>query len=665
MAMAIGPLPSGQRWITTEQLQDRLTRTIHEQMSEKNNVIIPSPTSSGKSHNGATTRWRTTEAAGDSPVIHLHWRKDSRKKACEKSEKHNVEYRELLGRKEACTTCAGEHNDVVKTPTGEPASDWLDKQVGKRENTLSNAHNYLANYNGGELPCSPCPSIDQWKGVPYDEDGNITADVIHATHNFSYVPGLVCGANIFFDEQPDFKRSIGERDADNMTRSRFQDIITAWLKKIESPVTSWEMFVTLATDGFDELEHVLKNPPSVDVDWFIEGENAHALAPALSEAAYYAYACEKNRTERRVGWATNDITRFDTSKHDDPRYSRTRITLIVDDDNRPAAYWNVPELGNARSIICLDAWPSIHEWKMNIGDGISVERIVTDEEFRQWRKFERGLEVVQIGHGTRPASTDFAVDEYTDPKRQQTVVESLHNKYGSAFRSAIYPRAMDDQFSEFLSEDFETILYGREKSNNAFSDESIGLVTNSIDPGDDYVLDLLAARGFDAEPETWDCIDCPGEECPICGGEPNRKPGRNFVGPDADKAKDILNGVRKNTTAQAIGRWARKSDSPRALVFVRTSAAPDLMVDTTIEPAWKFTEKQKAVVDFLKINQDGTVKEVADVADVSKDTARRTMNRLEDHGVMMSGPDPTDPNRIRYVLTGTIPEYGILGLNRL
>lgn len=323
---------------STTDLQDRLTDKIHEVMANERFALIQSPTSSGKSYNGATTYWMTEKAAGGEPVVHLHATKGSRKEAVEMSQKEGVTADELLGREEACACVRGEHDHEVETPTGDDASVWLNKQVAVRGNTLSSAHSYLEEYNGGELPCTPCPSVEQWKGVPRDEDGNVTADVVHATHNFAYVPSLVHNANIFFDEQPDFKNTIGDDGDENadMTRSRFQDIVTAWVKKIDAPAKSWEMFVALAEDGgIDEVRELLANPPHVDVEWFITGENAHAMAPELTEAAYDALSSEPDRNGRRVGRATSDITRFDANEHDDPRYSRTRITLIVDEDNIP------------------------------------------------------------------------------------------------------------------------------------------------------------------------------------------------------------------------------------------------------------------------------------------------------------------------------------------
>lgn len=297
-----------------------------------------------------------------------------------------------------------------------------------------------------------------------------------------------------------------------------------------------------------------------------------------------------------------------------------------------------------------------------MGENLAVESIVTDEEFVKWRRLERGLEVVQVGEGARPASTEFAVEEYTNPTKQKIVVETLRNEYGAAFRSAIFPRAMEDQISEFLTDDFKTMTHGHVRSNNAFAYERVGLATNSIDPGDDYVLDLLAARELDAEPETWDCIRCDDDnpECPVCEGEPNRKQGRKFVGPDAEAANDMLAGVRENAIAQAVGRWARKSDSPRAIVFVRTSAVPDILVDQKIDDAWKFTSKQRAVVDHLREYTTASIPEIVEATDVSNSSVDRTLKRLVECGVAKRGKLGGE---YRYMLTSEVPDEGLLDLS--
>ncbi|UPV72730.1 hypothetical protein M0R89_09230 [Halorussus limi] len=663
LATGLDVLSNDSGWPTTEELQSKLTRKIREYMSNGAFTVMVAPTSTGKTYNGATTNWtELPHATGDEPVVHLHYSTDARDKAVRKSNAHDIDYHRLLGRGEACNTYSGDYDGVVNTPTGEPASEWMHKQMEESGNTLSKTHQYLEDYNDGDLPCCPCPSIEQWSDIPRDDDGDPAVDVVHAQHNFAYVPSLVQDVNMIWDELPSFKRSIGDRNNDDMTRAKFQDIVTAWLKKIDAPVKTWEMFVTMADDGLESLYEVLDDPPQIDPDWFIENDSAHTLAPALTKAMYRALNDEPGSHGRRSGYAVNELSRFDANDDDDFRYSRNRITVVVDNENRPQAYWDIPEMGNARSIICLDAWPSIHEWRMNIGDGIKFDTFIDDEAFTQWRVNERGLEVVQIGTGAKPASSDYAVTHNVDETAEKITLEMLRYKYGDDFESVISTNAMEPMVEQLVDGE-EVMPRGSTKSNGAFSHHKFGYVTHSIDPGDDYVLDLLAARGLDAAPLTLCGPDCGGDECPVCEGNPERV-GRAFEGPDADKAKKILDAVRKNSTAQAIGRYAREDDSPRALVFVRTSMIPDGMVDTTISTPTKYTEKQKAVVNYLRENPASSATEIVSVSGThdSPQGVRQFLSTLMDVGLVNRGPSPQKSNEYLYMLDGDIPEDGYLDL---
>ncbi len=654
-------------WPTTDELRDELQSRIRRMINTESFVLIPSPTSSGKSYNGASTAWKASGLTDNSPVVHLHATTDSRDEAMEMSQKAGVEATKLLGRNNACPIVNGEYDSEINVPGNGDinASDWILNQVSNKGNTFSQAHSYLEEYNGGSLPCDPCKSITQWEDTPRDDDENVTYDVIHATHNFAYVPTLVDEANLLIDEQPNFKSSIGEDDSDEMSRSRFQDIIIAWLKKIDAYVTSWESFVSIASHGGDgKLKQSLEDSPNVSEEWFIINPDAHALAPALTDAAYNAFTSESDANGRRVGDTTSSLKRFDEdhgSNDVDFRFNRTRIQLLIDEDNNPLGYWNIPELGNARSIVCLDAWPSIHEWKQNIGEGLSVERLISDEMFENWRRHERGLEVVQIGEADRPAATEHAVQNYTKPNQQKVVIESLRNKYGKEFNSVIYPQQMDDQIRAFLPDNVRTMTYGNVRSNNEFKSDRIGLVSNSMDPGDAYVIDLLAARDLDATPKMADCKWCDGDD-PMCNqcdgdGKNGREPGREFIGPDASDAADILAGIRTNSVAQAVGRWSRGPKTPRAIVFVRTAVVPNEMIDTQIDKAWMFSEKQKAVIDYINTNAAATVAEIVEATDVSDSSVRRTIERLISHDLLNRGEiDGVN----QHVIIKDIPEKGHL-----
>ncbi len=179
--------------------------------------------------------------------------------------------------------------------------------------------------------------------------------------------------------------------------------------------------------------------------------------------------------------------------------------------------------------------------------------------------------------------------------------------------------------------------YGNTKSRNDFAGERVGLVNGCMDPGDDYVLDLVAALDLDATPESRDecCSHCDGKDggchrCNWTGRE--RERGRAFVGEDADTAAAILAAVRENEVAQAAGRYARDADDPQdtATVYVRTDAIPTGFADVQVPGVkWTFGAKQRRVLESLRDTAEGaTLRELAAEADCTKEHARQTLQRL-------------------------------------
>jgi hypothetical protein len=169
--------------------------------------------------------------------------------------------------------------------------------------------------------------------------------------------------------------------------------------------------------------------------------------------------------------------------------------------------------------------------------------------------------------------------------------------------------------------------YGEEKSRNDFAGEDIGALNGCIDPGDDFVLDLLAERGLDATPET--TTDEDGNEV--------RAHGRGFVGPDADAANELLASVRDQHIAQGAGRLARNADDPedRAIVFVRTDAAPPGFLDMQVPGVeWLATDTQGDIIDELRQHSSATTREIAESVGCSKEHARDTLRRLHDRGIV-------------------------------
>lgn len=643
-------------------------------MANGRNTIIPAVTSSGKTYNGAATPWSNLSVTGGEPVIQFHETTNAREDAEEKSEEADVEYHILQGREEACETTNGDHDDTVVTPDGTPASEWIARQCGPASGVpLSTAHNRLEEHNDGTLPCDPCKASTQYDGIPRNDNGDPSVDVIHATHAFTHVPNLTHNTNALVDEQPDFSTDVVQ--GDELTQQRVQDMIAAWLKKIGAMATSWEKFVVLARDGFEPLEEAITDASRVEPEWFIDEPDAHTLAPALTKGIYEALSQPSDENGRHRGFAHNDQTRFESGSVEDPRYARTRVTVVIDEDNRVRKIWNVPELGNTRSVICLDAWPAIPEFNQNIGPELEVVELMTEQERKQWRRFERGLEVVQIGNAARPAGSEYAAKHYFNAEQVRVVIEWLRTLFGDEFRSVIAPSKVEDQVQEMMAdvgienpEDW-TMHQGEEKSREDFSAESVGFVTNCLDAGDDYVLDLLAARGLHATPETKVCDWCDGAGCKACNNDGERRlPGRGFEGPDTNKADEILEAVRANHTNQSVGRWARKADDPDngAVVFVRTNTVDESLVDKKIPDPWVFGEKQRAAIDYLREHPDATLKETVEATEdqfdngITKQSVKDTFVKLIQFGVAERSEGTGAYGADEYRLTSPVPEHGLV-----
>ena len=148
-----------------------------------------------------------------------------------------------------------------------------------------------------------------------------------------------------------------------------------------------------------------------------------------------------------------------------------------------------------------------------------------------------------------------------------------------------------------------------------------------MDPGDEFVLTVLAEYGCDAEPET-----ITGED-----GDEHRAHGRGFTGPDADTADTILASVRENEVAQAAGRYARNPDDhdDRAIVYVRTDAVPTGFTDVQVGGVeWVATQKQGEIIQSLKSDEWMTAKEIAEKIDSTKRHVLKTLKKLREREIL-------------------------------
>lgn len=620
----------GLEWPSTDDARDELFDTIAEVIREEDDRIVDAPTSLGKSYTIASTRWGArTDITGDRPVVHLLETQDARDEAVDVAEEDGGQYHVLLGRHEACPICAGDHDDEI-TIDGEAASEWLDRQCDGKGMPFSAAHSYLEDHNdqGASLPCTEdgsCAAIEQWETYRDGPDGELEYwPLVIATHNFAFAPGLRMHNNVVVDEEPSY-------DQDDLSTSRIRDAIGAYLREIDAPIQTWEAFIQLSRhDDYqgdaarerDALEDVLWTDPGQD--WYFEDSDAHTLAPALARAIFNA---EERSNGRRFGKTMHEPPRLEAGVRDDDEWNREWVSVILDESNDIQTVRTVPDFGAARSVVGLDAHPATPLWQANTLPWIKTTEVLEPEARQLWRRYERGLRVVQVGDATRPLSGDKAL-EWLNEDKLEALFDHLVDEYGTQFRTAITTAQVEDRLEELMEEAGvhrpELMHFGEEKSRNDFEHERVGLVNGCMDPGDDYVLDLLAELDLEAEVET--AVNDAGEEY--------RARGRGFEGEDAEAAAEILASVRENHIAQAAGRYARDPTDPdvNATVFVRTDAMPAGFADVqTPGVEWVFTDLQEEIVDELRSSERSrTAREISKAVGCTKEHVRQTLERLSD-----------------------------------
>ncbi|WP_394743327.1 hypothetical protein [Natronococcus roseus] len=715
----------GLEWPTTDEVRDRLENAIVNEMRANNMSVIDAPTSAGKSHTIATTPWlNRANVTDERPVIHFHATREARDQAFEASKQAGVSTKKIKGRNEACPVSRGEFDDELSTPPKsrlEDVSRWFKVVCDDRGIPFSTAHKHLEQHNDGQLPCTcegeECEAIAQWENIPTDDDGIATFDVLHATNQFMHVPSLRRYTNMLIDELPDFTNYSITDDTGGakgrLSQERIKSAVGAYLREIDTAVTSWDSFVRLAeaddlsgTDAAFELDQVvsdLQDEDAVGKEWYFNDPNAHVLAPSIARAVFYALNDDSDSNGRYQASVTHTPPRLDQQAHDSDMWNQEYVSVVIDEERRIRKIRQVPSLQLARSVIGLDAHPTMELWQLNIDSRkaeyrseVDLVEILDRDERRLWRQYERGLQVVQVGTATRTLSSDYAAENYFDEAKTRALIEHLHAEYES-FSTCVTTSSVESKIVEIMEETGITIRrdedgvqntmhYGEEKSRGDFGDEDIGLVNGCVDPGDDYVYDILAEYNSDASAERRrrdvECGQCDGDgcrhcECSKCEGDGcfdcnetglARAKGRGFVGEDVDTAESILASVRENHVAQAAGRYARNAGDrgDTARVFVRTDAVPDGFVDVQVPGVEKvFTDKQALVVETLRSSTRGvTAREISDTNDISNRQARRTLNDLSERGIAVKDDSGGATTPTVYTDGGRdVPRYGIVMLN--
>jgi hypothetical protein len=629
-------------WPSTDAVRDKVDNRIRDGIRQTGTQVIKAPTASGKTHAVATTAWTANPAVtGGAPVLHLSKTRKARDEAHELSRQADVDSICLRAGEETCPITRGEHdrgNQYGNEPLddlvtdGQTVSEWMSKQTRQKGIPHGRAHAALDQRNRDvrdePLPCcqdGECKATTQWERIDLEQSfaKQDLPDVIHATHQFAHIASLVEGANVIFDERPEF--SLDSAD------ERVRAAVEAFLRTVDAPQETWEDFVTVAltqgrTDDWTRLKKAVEaDPPD---DWYLNVPEAHVYAPAITRAVVMA---EEAGVQRYVG-----KVRYHPFYRGNEGGAE-RLMVVLNERYEFEIIKPVPPLPAARCVLGLDAHPTLARWQLDTLTSMSVEQVLTDEEQRRWRQFERGLLTVRVGEADRPltGSSNF------NRQKTRTLINEL-SRAAPELRTAVTSRAVEDQVETLLgdSADSPSVLhYGEELSRNDFSGESVGLVVGCIDPGDDNVLNWLALHDADAEParSDADCEECEGTGCYECHESGKRRAhGRDFEGPDSNLAEELLASVRERHVAQGIGRYARNAVSPDepTVVFVWTAAVPDELVEVAIPDVQPFTEMQGRVVEYVQEEEPVSTREISDSIDITKEGARKTLSNLVDVGAV-------------------------------
>ncbi|ELY85783.1 hypothetical protein C485_11298 [Natrinema altunense JCM 12890] len=451
-----------------------------------------------------------------------------------------------------------------------------------------------------DLPCGEyCDAVTQWWDIS-DGDDEPEYDVLHTTANFAHVDDLIEEANVIFDERPEYGLTFSDHE-----RIQFQRATTNLLKhRSDGEYAMIDLRYAVIRDE-PELQAELREyfEDEVTEGWLFRREETHRLAPAIGRAILDSEEVCAGRYHGQDG----------------------RVEVVMSGlDGEIRHVQHTPDLSQARRVIGLDAFPSETRWEINTVGGLSQKIVLSPAERNWWRRNERGLVVKQIGEATRSYTQDWKGAGET---KCRSLIQKVREIHGEAFRSCITPNSIEQDVRQMMVdadvEEPTTMHYGEQKSRNDFSNEEVGLLVGCIDPGDENILDLLALCEVVAKPR----------RMVTESGEQKRAPGRDFVGPDAEVAREILASVRENNLAQAAGRYARNPDDRNsgATVYVWSDALPRMLVDEEIGTEYRSaTAKQAGFVQVLEENPSGvTAKLIATETDSDKSYVISWLEEME------------------------------------
>jgi len=642
----------------TQTYRSWFRQDVLDSIQAQRNTLFNVPTALGKTYTVATIPWGQYPClTNDRPVVHFHKTRDARDEAAEESRKANLTVEVLQGREELSLPASGAFDEY--TIRGIPLSEWIHQQCERNGlsywQALRLAQSHL---NGTPLWTDEEPLTGvQWNDLLPLAGSEV--DIIHATHQFAFAPPLRNATVTVFDEQPDFTQTLKDSQ-DELSRERIRRAVVAYLDESNAPIHTFEELLRQSQSGVSslsqgKLQNALTHQP--DESWYVSKNDAHPLAPALVRAIYRAQPRSNGRCVGTATYTPQSLARFEQVNR---LNAEQQITVVIDSENTIQTVRVHPDMSRAHVVLGLDAFPTESLWELNTGVSLETNYLLKALERLAWRRDEKQLNVVQVG-----SNANYYTRGIENPQKVGAIVKELRDRYDSAFSTAITSKAASDTLEQIMEKegvhDPTVLTYGEQNSRNVLGDEDVGLVVGCIDMGDESVLNRLAELGLEAKPERTndDHPDCSGSGCRGCNHTGKRRaPGRGFVGPDADVAKQICDSVRCDEVKQAISRYGRNPEDPTdsATVFVTTNVIrPSLLLDEEGDGVDILAEKQGDIVAFTRSQTTTTAREVSDNIRVSRKHASDVLKGLVERGYASVDREAGSYNRDVFTVASDTP----------
>jgi len=545
-------------------------------MKTGDNVLIDALPSIGKSSNVIPAARKT-----DSPVTILTARHDlynQYKKWCEEYQNNhndNFEFQILPSFFNDCPTACGDEGDK-----------WVQrvKRIYNRGVSGRDIHNHANQFFGESLPCTKDGKCS------YNEEPNFDADVLIGHYSYAYVPPVVNGRVVVFDEFPE-DAFVTDFDSPDGAVSGFLKSNT------EIPFDDFTDLVANRSDQTrrDTALKILNDTPIgklENVSPVINDSNGetHALA---SHIVFTMLNYE------RIGdkWETSSL-----GHETGVRNRKTGKVRVL----RP------PVLAYSRSVIGLDGTPSWRMWNIVLGCGVGAneilehKQILSDNDRREYVRDVLSLNVIR----TTPDAKHYSGGKYVGPEKEKALIEAVCAKHRDA-PALITTKAAETQYENVgaLNGVGHYDHYGNIKGSNKYGQSRVGIVIGSQLYGYDYV-----------------------EEWAAFLGEKTNADGKGMNLTFSEFGDEVLNHMRELEVAQAIMRFGR--DTNGATVYAHTAAIPDWIPISAKGRVSNRGPGYRQVVRALSELQRASTDDVATHSEVTIKNRQvgRVLDKLEEEG---------------------------------